>query len=64
MDFSNKLETVTTDTTNNITILRLRVTGGWVVVVQDTKNTSSNITSSVFVPDAQWIWSPTSNANP
>lgn len=52
MDEYTKLwETVTTD--SNLSTYRLRVPGGWIVIVRDGSNSTTNIS---LVPDPQGLW--------
>jgi len=50
-EYPSTFETLLTN--NNITVLRLKVPGGWIVILRDSTN---NFTNNEFVSDPHHYW--------
>lgn len=53
-EVNKAIETVTTDTTLKLKVLRVQVPEGWIVIVQDTDTSSNLSTSTTHDPQHQW----------
>lgn len=53
---SNGIEVVTTDTDLDLTVYRMKVPGGWLVI---TLHTQLNLLSTDVVADPEHKWTPT-----